>query len=510
MYEVTIINDSNETVIHTPYVDGVKLPSGMIKKGINLIDSFNFNFRMDNPGFNKIKPLKTLINVLNTKTGKYEFEGRVLGPSKNMDNSGLHSSSYECEGELGYLHDSVQKHLEFRGTPVELLTNIINYHNSQVESYKQFRVGKVTVTNSTNNLYLYLSAEKDTFDTIKEKLIDKLNSELQVRKVNGVRYLDLIGRIGEEKNTEIRIAKNLISMSCDIDPTEIVTRLTPLGARIESKEEGATDASEARLTIESVNNSLPYIDDPKGIKEFGVQGKSITWDDVTIASNLLVKGKEWLANQKTILTQYKLSAVDLYLIGLDIDYFEVGNSHPVINPVMGINEILRIVGKSLDINSPQGASLTIGDELKTLNQYQSDLKKSAQKVVDLQYTISRQNEKINSLSTSLVEAENLLQSLNKAIENADLQMIIQSVSDLNDALKQIEKEIQGLPTIEAIIQIQSDVKKNNKDIADIDKKILTAEKAIEVNSKSIDTLQVSLKDVVERLTVLENGGVNRG
>lgn len=510
MYEVTIINDSNKTVIHTPYVDGVKLPSGMIKKGINLIDSFNFNFRMDNPGFNKIKPLKTLINVLNTKTGKYEFEGRVLGPSKNMDNSGLHSSSYECEGELGYLHDSVQKHLEFRGTPVELLTNIINYHNSQVESYKQFRVGKVTVTNSTNNLYLYLSAEKDTFDTIKEKLIDKLNGELQVRKVNGVRYLDLIGRIGEEKNTEIRIAKNLISMSCDIDPTEIVTRLTPLGARIESKEEGATDASEARLTIESVNNNLPYIDDLKGIKEFGVQGKSITWDDVTIASNLLVKGKEWLANQKTILTQYKLSAVDLYLIGLDIDYFEVGNSHPVINPVMGINEILRIVGKSLDINSPQGASLTIGDELKTLNQYQSDLKKSAQKVVDLQYTISRQNEKINSLSTSLVEAENLLQSLNKAIENADLQMIIQSVSDLNDALKQIEKEIQGLPTIEAIIQIQSDVKKNNKDIADIDKKILTAEKAIEVNSKSIDTLQVSLKDVVERLTVLENGGVNRG
>ncbi|PFR50598.1 lysin, partial [Bacillus cereus] len=112
-------------------------------------------------------------------------------------------------------------------------------------------------------------------------------------------------------------AKNLVSMSCDIDPTEVVTRLTPLGTRVESKEEGATDASEARLTIESVNNDLPYIDDPKGIKEFGIQGKSITWDDVTIASNLLAKGKEWLQQQKTILTQYKISAVDLYLIGLD-------------------------------------------------------------------------------------------------------------------------------------------------------------------------------------------------
>ncbi|AJG59159.1 MULTISPECIES: phage tail spike protein [Bacillus] len=506
MYEVTIINDGVGTTIHSPSVNELKLPSGLIKKGINLIDSFNFGCYMNNPGFHKIKPLKTLINVLNTKTGKYEFEGRVLGPSKNMDNAGLHSDSYECEGEMGYLHDSVQKHLEFRGTPKELFTKILDYHNKQVEDYKRFKVGNVTVTNSTNNLYLYLSAEKDTFETIKEKLLDKLGGELQIRKVNGVRFLDCLERVGEDKKTEIRIAKNLISMSCDIDPTEIITRLTPLGTRIESKEGGATDASEARLTIESVNKGIPYLDDVEGIKEFGIQGGSITWDDVKIDTNLLSKGKDWLKNQKTILTQYKISAVDLYLIGLDIDSFEVGNSYPVINPVMGIDKQLRIVGKSLNINSPQGASLTIGDELKTLNQYQNDLKKSAQKVVDLQYTISRQNEKINSLSTSLVEAEKLLQSLNEAIENADLKMIIQSVSDLKGALKQIEKEIQNLPTGEAIVQIQSDVEKNTKDIVDIDKRMITTEKLIETNSKSVETLQVDLKDAVDRLTALEKNG----
>ncbi|MGR5986682.1 hypothetical protein ACT7CT_03925 [Bacillus sanguinis] len=137
---------------------------------------------MNSPGFNKIRPLRTLINVFNTKTGKYEFEGRVLGPSKNMDNSGLHSDSYVCEGELGYLHDSVQKHLEFRGTPYELFSQIIQYHNVQVEEYKRFEIGRVTVTNSTNNLYLYLSAEKDTFDTIKEKLLDNLGANFRLEK----------------------------------------------------------------------------------------------------------------------------------------------------------------------------------------------------------------------------------------------------------------------------------------------------------------------------------------
>jgi phage minor structural protein len=510
MYEVTIVNDGKKTIIHYPNVDGIKLASGMIKKEINSIDSFNFYFHMDNPGFRMIKPLKTLINVWNTKTGKYEFEGRVLGPSKNMDNSGLHSDSYVCEGELGYLHDSVQQHLEFRGTPKELFTKIIDYHNKQVEEYKRFKIGNVTVTNSTNNLYLYLSAEKDTFDTIKEKLLNKLGGELQIRKVNGVRFLDYLERIGEDKKTEIQIAKNLISMSCDIDPTEVVTRLTPLGARVESKEEGATDASEARLTIEGVNNGLPYIDNPKGIKEFGIQGKSITWDDVTIASNLLAKGKEWLTNQKTAHVQYKLDAVDLFLIGLDIDSFEAGNTYPVINPVMGINERLRVIGKSVNINSPQGTSLTIGDKFKTLNQYQSDLKISSQQVVELQNTVSRQSNKLGSLSTNLENAEKELQALKEGIENADLKGIVQLISDLEESLKKIKEEMQNLPTTESIEKINKDVATNSNNITQIDKRLVVTENSIEKTSQDITGIQTDLKDIKNRLTALENGGANHG
>ncbi|EEL88961.1 TPA: phage tail spike protein [Bacillus nitratireducens] len=510
MYKVTIINDGVPITVHSPDVDGIKLASGVIKREINLIDSFRFGFYMNNPGFNKIKPLKTLIHVFNTHTQKYEFEGRVLGPSKDMDNSGLHSDSYECEGELGYLHDSIQKHLEFRGTPKELFTKILEYHNQQVEEYKRFIVGNVTVTNSTDNLYLYLSAEKDTFETIKEKLLDKLDGELQIRKVNGVRFLDYLERVGEDKKAEIKIAKNLISMSCDIDPTEIITRLTPLGSRIESEEEGATDASEARLTIESINKGVPYLDDVEAIKEFGIQGGSITWDDVTLVENLLSKGKEWLKNQKTAHVQYKISAVDLSLIGLDINSFETGNTYPVINPIMGINERLRIVGKSLDINSPQDASLTIGDKLKTLNQYQSDLNSSSQKVIELQRTVSRQSNKISSLSTSLEKAEVELQALKSAVEDADLEEVIQLVSNLGDSLEKIEEEIQKLPTSEVISEIQGNVETNAKKITAVDKRLVTSEKAIETNSKEITLMNKDLENIKERLAALEKGGEELG
>lgn len=497
MYKVTIINDGVSTVIHSPYVNDLKLPTGTIKKEINKIDAFNFSFYLNNPAYNKIKPLKTLINVLNLKTGKYDFEGRVLGPSKTMDSSGLFEESYECEGELGYLHDSVQKHREFRGSPKELLTELLAYHNSQVEGYKQFQVGNVTVIDPNDYIYVYTSAEKTTFETIKEKLIDRLGGELQIRKENGVRYLDYLERVGEDKPTEIKLAKNLMSMSVDVDPTEIVTRLTPLGTRIQSEDETATGASEARLTIETVNNGIPYIDREDLIAEFGILGGSVTWDDVTDPNNLLRKGQEWLANQKTSLNQYKIAALDLFLIGLDIDYLDVGNSYPVINPVMGIDERLRIIGKSININEPQNSDLTIGDKFKTLSEYQNEANKSAQKVVDLQNTVSRQSQTIAALKTELTAVDNTVKEVQQTIAENDIPALEQAVADLQAAIQNLNNAIGQIPTY-GLATPTKDGLMPKSDKAKLN--LITATKSV-----NLDTLKTKLDDLVRRVEVLEGG-----
>src|SRR5690554_1399271 len=99
MYEVKIFDgpdDNDGTVIHSPTVNDVKLPSGNIKKQINTSDQFDFHIYMNNPGYGKINPFDTLVKVKNEMTGEYEFEGRVLTPGENMDNNGLHSASYTC------------------------------------------------------------------------------------------------------------------------------------------------------------------------------------------------------------------------------------------------------------------------------------------------------------------------------------------------------------------------------------------------------------------------------
>jgi len=491
LYKVTIINDGVSTVIHSPYVNDLKLPTGTIKKEINKIDSFNFSFYLNNPAHGKIKPLKTLINVLNLKTGKYDFEGRVLGPSKNMDSSGLFDESYECEGELGYLHDSQQKHREFRGSPLELLTDILNYHNNQVEDYKKFYVGNVTVEDPNDYIYVYTSSEQDTYETIKDKLLDRLGGELQIRKENGVRYLDYLERVGEDKPTEIKLAKNLMSMSVDVDPTEIVTRLTPLGTRIQSEDETATGASEARLTIETVNNGIPYIDREDLIAEFGIQGGSVTWDDVTDPNNLLRKGQEWLANQKTSLNQYKIAALDLFLIGLDIDYLDVGNSHPVKNPIMGIDERLRIIGKSININEPQNSSLTIGDKFKTLSEYQNEANKSAQKVVDLQNTVSRQSQTIAALKTELTAVNEEVQEVQQTLTENDIPALEQAVADLQTAITNLNDAIDEIPDYGPVTTTTDG--------------LMTATDKLKLNKITVVN-EVDLDDLVARIEALE--GVN--
>lgn len=500
MYKVTIINDGVDTVIHSPHTNDLKLETGTIKKEINKIDSFSMSFFLNNPAHGRLKPFTTLVNVLNTKTNELEFEGRVLRPNGSMDDNGLHSYSYECEGELGYLHDSQQRHLEWRGTPEDLFISILNYHNQQVEDYKKFEPGIVEVTTSTDNLYVYLSAEKSTFEEIDDKILARVGGELRIRKENGVRYLDILERVGEDKATEIRIAKNLRSMSQDVDPTEIITRLTPLGTRVESDDPEATDASQARLTIESVNNGIPYIDRQDLIEEFGIQGGSVTWDDITLPSRLLTAGQNWMNNQKVALYQYEISALDLFLIGLDIDNFDVGNSYPVINPVMGIDDDrLRIIGKTTDINSPQNASLKFGDKFKSLDDYQADANKSQQKIVELEGTVSRQSQRIGQLVGQINNVNDEITNVENLINNVDLENLPDAIQSLEDAISNLNDALDNIPIYDVATETQDGL------MSAADKVKLNALKVYEEATEMVSGLMSAEdKTKLNRITVTQN------
>ena len=130
MYLVTIENNGVETVINEVSTNSNNRISWTIKQGINTINSFTFTILPNNEGYNLIQPLKTLVKVLNTKTNKYEFIGRVLSPTHSMDSNGLISKSYVCESEIEHEGTTIHCAKNRKHGEENLLTSLANSCNT--------------------------------------------------------------------------------------------------------------------------------------------------------------------------------------------------------------------------------------------------------------------------------------------------------------------------------------------------------------------------------------------
>lgn len=447
MYRVEIDNDGKTTTIHSPVsLDYGEIPlllDGQIKSGINTAATFDFSYLNTNPAYGNLHPLKTLIKVTDTLKNRVVYRGRALSLVDSMESDGAFYYRYKCESELAYLQDSVQKWFKAQNMTVrQIFEYIINIHNNQVEPYKQMIVGEVTVTNNTDNVYYYIDDSTSTFDTIKDKLLDRLGGEIQIRRENGINYIDYLVEIGKRSKTTIELGKNMIAVSKSMDPNDVITRIFPRGIRLESTEEANTDASQPRLTIASVNGGVDYLNASQElIDRYGIQGKPVNWDDVTIPSILKDKGQQYLDNQKIVSFKYTTTAADLSLLNIDVDTFEVGNYHPTKNVALGIDEELRIIGMTLDIISPEVSSLTIGDRFLTQSEYQIELSRAKQQLKELEITATQQGNQIITIKNNVIDLQTMTET--------EIAEIRQEIANLN--IGSIENELnQILDLISAI------------------------------------------------------------
>lgn len=371
MFIVTITNGAENTIIHSDGTD--RISGGKIAKSINAVDSFSFTIYPNNAGYDFLKPLTTAVKVYDENTGKDIFIGRVLKCPDSMDDRGLICRKVTCEGRLGWLYDSVQPYVEYKMVGIStVLSSFLSKHNAQVGADKRIELGQVTVTASNN--YTYTANWDKTMNVIADKLIGKFGGEIQLRDKDGKVYLDYLENIGHGTDTTIELAVNLKTISREVDETAVITRLYPLGAKL-------TD-SEKRLTIGTVNGGKDYIEDSSLIAKYGVISGPQIWDDVTLASNLLSKGKEYLKSVNRAKVQYQITALDLSRINKHIEQFELGCWYRVKNSLMGIDEDLRIVGISIDLDNPEQSELTFGDKFETMTGFMTAKTKSLQTAID--------------------------------------------------------------------------------------------------------------------------------
>lgn len=396
MHTVTITNGTEKTTIHSDNLD--RISGGKIVKAVNAVDSFTFTIYPDNAGYDKLKPLTTSVTVTDDNTGKNVFIGRVLKCPDSMDEQGLICKSVTCEGRLGWLYDSVQPYVEYKMVGIStVLSSFLSKHNAQVGADKRIELGQVTVTAENN--YTYSVNWVSTMDAISEQLVGKFGGEIQLRDQDGKVYIDYLEHIGHGTDTKIELAVNLKTISREIDETSVITRLYPLGAKL-------TD-SEKRLTIGSVNGGKDYIEDSALVAKYGVISGTQTWDDVTQASILKTKATAFLKSANKAKKQYKITAVDLSTIDMNFEQFELGCWYRVVNPLMGIDEDLRIIGITINLDNPEQSDLTFGDKFETMTGFMTAKTKSLQTAIDNSEFRNRQviDSKIENATKLITGAE---------------------------------------------------------------------------------------------------------
>lgn len=376
MYEVLIKNGDITQPIHTSGVvfSKSKLPSCKIVDSKNAISSCDFTIYPDNPGYDSLNVYATTVMVYNNKRQRYDFQGRVIQITPCMDSDGSVYKNVVCESYLGYLCDTIQPYAdvrqyegdETRNGLQEFIDVLLSNHNAQVDPGHKIYRGNVSVVTheSSEGVYKGLNYET-TWECLTSKIIDVYGGEIQLRETNGVLYLDYADELGSTRSTTIELGKNMESVQRAIDYSGIVTRLIPLGEKLTEQivdEDGnvTEEETEKRLTIESVNDGVLYVEDETAVGLYGHIYRTVVFDDVTEPENLKTKGLAYLAENNMLMESNTIASLDLSLLGLDIDEFRLYDKYPCRNELVGLYATLEIIKKTTDVVTPYSSTFEMG------------------------------------------------------------------------------------------------------------------------------------------------------
>ncbi|NQL61451.1 hypothetical protein HO446_01805 [Streptococcus suis] len=375
---------TNQALVHSPYARKAnKILAGDIPQVLNAIDEFSFTISMQNSLYQKLVPLRSIIQVVNLHDNEIEFEGRVLYITNKMTGNGF-VQEVVCEDFLSYLHDSTQHFQKLKNQGARAyLEEILRQHNAQVEPYKRIALGDVTVESRTDKPWRYLGYES-TWDAIRERIINSIGGYLTLRREEDGFYLDWTKSVGEKKKSPIQLGRNIKSASREVSFDGLATQIMPIGADEQNdnqqQEDQGSDVTRKQVDVASVNNGNLWLEDAELVKQFGIIRKPVIWTEIDNAQVLKNRGLQYLRNQKIALAKWTVSVVERYLIDARYEKFKIGNTHPILNaPLSGV-ETLQILEKKIDILNPQSTELTIGSQSQSLSAYQLQLQEATESI----------------------------------------------------------------------------------------------------------------------------------
>lgn len=374
------------------------------KLEVNTVGEASFTIYNNHPYYGIMKKLKSLFEI-SDDIGVI-FRGRMTNDTIDF----YKGKAVDLEGAMAFFNDSVIRKFSFpedflenaayntaaeSGNVVEFFLGwIIDQHNSQVQDFQKFKLGKVTVSDPNN--YITRSSTDVaavTWDILKTRLFESsLGGYLCIRYESDGNYIDYLEDFELTNTQGIVFGENLLDLNNHSDATETYSAIIPIGAEVEvqdetqaqaegeeSTETAETTSEKVKLTIEgiadgNITNDIVKSGDTlyskSAVESYGwiyAPVSETTWEDVTEAENLLQKGTAWLTGTGMMLADtVEVNAADLHYSDDQIQSFRIYRYVRVNSAPHNIDNDYLLTKLELDILNPQNTKITVGEKKRTL------------------------------------------------------------------------------------------------------------------------------------------------
>lgn len=408
--------------------------------GLNKGGTATITMPPGHPAYDLFTSMRTVVEIYRDKV--LLFRGRALYPADDFYNQ----RTVTCEGELCFFDDSVSRPYLYQSDPADIFAQLVAVHNAQVDKFKQFKVGTVTVTDANDYIRLESESAETVLATL-NKLLERCGGYFVfTTDEDGARVINWYAELDYRSQQAIEFGSNLLSFSRSNSGADLATAVLPYGAK---DEETGT-----RVTIESVNDGLDFIQDDEAVALRGMILKPVTWDDVTDPANLLTKARLYLLESRNVITSLTLTALDLSYLDKNFDSFRVGDTIRVKSKPHKVDEDFTLSELTENLLNPAQSSITLGKDKSTLTgadvagdvKSQSELSRVVHQVqADMQLNNAQIIEDVQQTLSSLIQQtseEILLEVSNTYATNDRLtELVSTTFSQLSDSFNFLFTEL---------------------------------------------------------------------
>lgn len=329
-------------------------------KRFNEVWEASFSLPMDDPKNDECTPFN-FVEI--EDNGEYIGKFRII-PSLTVKDDGGNVVTYRLEHVLATLVDDImfQYHQTTNLTTADNIQYILDQQTTQ-----HWQLGTCEFVRyfhykweNENGLLGPLFSIPKPFDVPYEWTFDTQSYPWTLNLVSPA----------TERTCEIRYAKNMKSIEREVDPTDIINRIYPLGYG-----EGVN-----QLTIKEVNGGVSYLEDATSIGKYGV--KAMVWTDKRFENaDTLKASAQAILNERSVpKVIYRVSAIDLHkLTGEPVDKLTEGAVVRIVDPDFGTFEARIVSEAKSDITgAPDDIQLEIANKTEDLGTTQADMQRRIQ------------------------------------------------------------------------------------------------------------------------------------